>query len=87
MAQSVELIGGWYSNLTAVAPVLERKALLQRVKRKVAARTFGVVIWAGKLGPGRLEASAGNKDGARRSTRSSTGEHLVGSADKAIGVA
>lgn len=72
--------------LTHEAPVLECEALLQRVKGQVAAWALGVVVWAGELGAGRLEAAAGDERGGRGSAEGSTGEHLGESAERAIGV-
>jgi hypothetical protein len=72
--------------LTHEAPELESKALLQRVEGQVAARALGVVVWAGELGTGRLEAAAGNERRGRGGAESSAGEHLEESVSGAIGV-
>jgi hypothetical protein len=81
--------------LTGVSPELESKALLQRVKRQVAARALGVVVrglssghraMAAPSDTGGLEATAGNSGGLRGGAESSTGEHLRRSAKMAIGV-
>jgi hypothetical protein len=71
--------------LTHEAPVLEGKAPLQRVEGQVAARALGVVVRAGHLRAGRLEAAAGDERGGRGGAESGTGEHLAWSAERAIG--
>jgi len=70
--------------LTHEAPVLEGKASLQRVKGQVAARTLGVVVWAGKLGAGGLEATAGDEGWGRGGAEGGTGEHLAKSVSVAV---
>ena len=70
--------------LTHEAPVLEGKAPLQRVKGQVAARALGVVVWAGELGAGGLEAAAGDEGWGRGGAEGSTGEHLESSVTAAI---
>jgi hypothetical protein len=62
--------------LTHEAPVLECKAPLQRVEGQVAARALGVVVWAGQLGAGGLEAAAGDEQWGRGGAEGGTGEHL-----------
>ena len=71
---------------THKSPVLEGEALLQRVKWQVAARALGVVVWAGELGAGGLEAAAGDESWGRGGAEGSTGKHLRKSAGVAIGV-
>ena len=73
------------AKLTHEAPVLESKAPLQRVEWQVAARALGVVVWAGHLGAGRLEAAAGDESRGRSGAEGSTGEYLGESAGHAIG--
>jgi len=65
------------SELTHEAPELEGKALLQRVEGQVAARALGVVVWAGHLRAGRLEAAAGDESWGRGGAEGGTGKHLV----------
>jgi hypothetical protein len=72
--------------LTHEAPVLESKALLQRVKGQVATRTLGVVVWAGELSAGGLEAATGDERRGRGGAEGSTSEHLQTSVTVAIGV-
>jgi hypothetical protein len=72
--------------LTAVCPELDRKALLQRVKGQVATGALRVVVGAGELGAGRLEATAGDGGWVRGGAESCTGEHLERSARASIGV-
>ena len=74
-------------DLTHESPVLEGKALLQRVEGQVAARALGVVVWAGELGAGGLEAAAGDEGWGRCGAESSTGEHLEQLAYVSIGTA
>jgi hypothetical protein len=52
--------------LTHRSPIPHRKILRQRVKREVAPRPFGVMVWAGELGPGGVEAAAGGEGGGVR---------------------
>lgn len=61
---------------THEAPVPEGKALLQRVEGQVATGALGVVVGAGELGAGRLEAAAGDERGAGGGAEGCTGEHL-----------
>jgi hypothetical protein len=72
--------------LTAVCPELDRKALLQRVKGQVAAGTLRIMVGAGELRAGRLEATAGDDGWVRSGAESCTGEHLERSAQVSIGV-
>ena len=74
-----------HSDLTHESPVLEGKAPLQWVKGQVAARALGVVVRAGELSAGGLEAAAGDESGGRGGAESSTGEHLRESVCVAIG--
>jgi hypothetical protein len=62
---------------THEAPVLEGKSLLQRVEWQVGPRTLGVVVWAGHLRAGGLEATAGDEGWGRGGAEGSTCEHLV----------
>jgi hypothetical protein len=71
--------------LTHEAPVLESKAPLQRVEGQVAARALGVVVRAGHLSAGGLEAAAGDERRGRGGAESGTGEHLQTSVSEAIG--
>jgi hypothetical protein len=71
--------------LTHEAPVLESKAPLQRVEGQVAARALGVVVRAGHLGAGGLEAAAGDQRRGRGGAESGTGEHLQTSVSEASG--
>lgn len=73
-------------SLTAVRPEFDRKALLQWVEWQIATRALGVVIRAGELGSGGLEAAAGDERGLRDSTESRAGEHLYELAKKTIDV-
>lgn len=73
------------TELTHEAPVLESEALLQRVEGQVAARALGVVVRAGELLAGRLEAATGNGGRGRGGAESCAGEHLGGSAEGVIG--
>jgi hypothetical protein len=71
--------------LTHEAPVLEGKALLERVEGQVAAGTLGVVEGAGELGAGALEAATGDAGWGRGGAEGCTGEHLGTSAGDSIG--
>jgi hypothetical protein len=71
--------------LTHEAPVLEGKALLQRVEGQVAAGALGVVVGAGELGAGALEAATGDAGRGHGGAEGCTGEHLETSAGNAIG--
>jgi hypothetical protein len=64
------------AELTGVSPKLEDEALLQRVEWQVASGTLGVVVRAGELGPGRLEAAAGDDHRGLGGAESCTREHL-----------
>ena len=79
------VIASLHAKLTHKAPVLEGKALLQRVEGQVAAGTLGVVVGRGHLRAGRLEAAAGDEGRGRGGAEGSTGEHLGESAESAIG--
>ena len=77
------LVWTWHCDapkLTHESPVLEGKAPLQWVEWQVAARALGVVVWAGELGAGGLEAAAGDESWGRGGAEGSTGEHLQRSA-------
>ena len=74
------------AELTGVSPELEDEALLQRIKGQVASGALGVVVRAGELGPGGLEAAAGNDHGGLGGAESCTGKHLGRSAGNSIGV-
>jgi len=67
------------TELTAVSPKLDGKSPLQWVKGQVAPWAFWVVVWAGELGTGRLEAATGNDSWVRGGTESgASSQHLRG---------
>lgn len=59
------------------SPVLEGKAPLERIEWQVTTRALGVVVWAGELCAGRLEAAAGDERRGRGRTEGSARKHLA----------
>lgn len=62
--------------LTHKAPVPNSEEPGHGVEGDVAARALGVVVWAGELSAGRVEATAGDGVGRRGHAHGGPGEHL-----------
>jgi len=61
---------------THESPVSETKVLGQGVERQVVSRSLWVMVWAGHLGAGAVEATAGDHLGHWGDAGCSAGEHL-----------